>query len=131
MLNKSMSERLPRLILVYVAASLIHFVHNAEFLADYPNLPLSWTRSGVYGGWLLMTMVGMGGWILISRGYQAGLLLLGVYAVLGWDSLAHYFVAPFSEHTVGMNLTILLEVTAASLVFVEVLRQLIRQVKLR
>ena len=70
MLNKSISRILPILLLVYIAASLIHFVHNAEFLADYPNLPISWTRSGVYCGWIIMTIIGIGGWILISRGYQ-------------------------------------------------------------
>ncbi len=58
------------------------------------------------------------------RGFpRMGLLLLGVYALLGLDSLGHYIVASFSEHTLAMNLTILLEVTAAALVLVEVVRQ--------
>ena len=39
------------------------------------------------------------------------------------DSLAHYFVAPLWEHSPGMNLTILLEVTAAALLLAEVARQ--------
>jgi len=52
-----------------------------------------------------MTIIGVGGWILKSRGYQlAGLLLLAVYAALGLDSLAHYVVAPLSDHTAVMNL---------------------------
>ena len=36
------------LLLLYLAASLLHFVHNAEFLSDYPNLPAWLTRSQVY-----------------------------------------------------------------------------------
>jgi hypothetical protein len=67
---------------------------------------------------------------MISRGYQlVGLLLLAVYAALGLDSLAHYVVASLSDHTAVMNLTILLEVTAAALVFIEVVRQIVQQVQ--
>ena len=129
MVNRSISKTLPIFLLVYGAASLIHFVHNAEFLADYPNLPASWTRSGVYFAWIGLTGLGAGGWVLVSRGYQlAGLLLLAVYAALGLDSLGHYVVAPLSNHTVVMNSTILLEVAAAALVFMEVLRQVATRV---
>lgn len=113
------------LLLTYAAASLIHFIHNAEFLSDYPNLPTSWTRLGVYAAWLVMTAIGVGGWALVSKGYQlVGLLVLMVYAVLGLESLGHYVLAPLSSHTVIMNSTILLEVTTASLVLIEVLRQI-------
>ena len=37
--------RLAVLLFVYLAASLLHFAHNAEFLGDYPNLPTWLTRS--------------------------------------------------------------------------------------
>ena len=116
------------LLLVYWAASLIHFIHNAELLPDYPNLPESWTRAGVYFVWIGMTLVGILGWFLLYRGYRTiGLLVLALYASLGLDSLGHYVVAPVSEHTVPMNVTILLEVGAAACVLVEVVRQLARQ----
>lgn len=112
------------LLLIYGAASLIHFVHNAEFIAEYPNLPPSWARADVYLAWIAMTLVGIAGWFLVSRGYlMAGLMLLAIYAALGLDSLGHYVLAPFSRHTLAMNATILLEVTAAGLVLVEVVRQ--------
>src|SRR5271170_3866898 len=88
------------LLLIYGAATLIHFVHNAEFLADYPNLPTSWSRSEVYLAWLAMTAVGLSGWALLRHGLTVtGLLLLAVYAVCGLDSLGHYMVAPISAHT--------------------------------
>lgn len=91
MAKRSMPTLLPILLLIYLAASLIHFIHNAEFLAEYPNLPTSRTRSGVYFAWITMMIVGVGGWTLVSRGYQQiGLLLLAVYAALGLGSLAHY-----------------------------------------
>ena len=120
------------LLLIYGAASLIHFIHNAEFLADYPNLPASWSRAGVYLAWISLTVVGLGGWIFLVRGYQrTGLLFLAVYAALGLDSLGHYVLAPMSNHTVTMNSTILLEVTAAALVLIEVVKQMVRRMSRR
>ena len=116
------------LALVYAVASLIHFTHNAEFIADYPNMPAGWSRGGVYLAWLAMTALGAAGLLLVVRGYRiAGLLVLAVYAALGLDSLGHYVLAPLSAHSAAMNSTILLEVTAAALVLVEVLRQLGRR----
>jgi hypothetical protein len=56
-----------------------------------------------------------------------GLVLLALYAALGLDSLGHYLLAPLSAHSVSMNSTILLEVTAAALVLVEVVRQMVRR----
>lgn len=47
---KHIPKFLALLLCLYCAGSLIHFVHNAEFLTDYPNLPESWSRSGVYFG---------------------------------------------------------------------------------
>ncbi|MEM1251958.1 MAG: hypothetical protein AAGI69_05955 [Cyanobacteria bacterium P01_H01_bin.21] len=129
MLSRLTPKLLPILLLVYMTASLIHFVHNAEFLAEYPNLPTAWTRSGVYLAWIGMTVVGLAGWTLLSLGYRLfGLLLLAVYAGLGLDSLGHYVVAPFSAHTEIMNSTILLEVIAAALVLMTVLQQFKQQV---
>ena len=126
--NKPIEKTLLILLLVYGVASLVHFSHNAEFLADYPNLPESWTRAGVYLAWAALTAVGIGGWMLMRHGFvRAGLLLLGMYAVLGLDSLGHYVVASFSDHTLDMNLTILLEVTAAALVLIAVLIEFARQ----
>lgn len=109
----------------YAAASLIHFVHNAEFLRDYPGLPSSWTRGGVYFVWVAMTVVGAIGAVLVHRGREVmGLVALAVYAAIGLDSLGHYVVAPVSAHTMMMNTTILLEVGAAGLVLLEIARRL-------
>jgi hypothetical protein len=116
------------LLLVYGCASLAHFVHNAEFLADYPNMPSTWTREGVYLVWVAMTLIGVVGWLLATRGFQvAGLLLVALYAVCGLDSLGHYFLAPMSAHTAAMNSTILFEVAAAALVLAEAARLLARR----
>ena len=120
-----MRRALPILLIAYGVATLIHFTHNAEFVREYPNLPLAWSRADVYLAWLSMTAVGFAGWVILRRGYRvAGLAVLAVYALLGLDSLGHYVLAPLSAHTAAMNATILLEVTCAALVFVEVARQM-------
>jgi len=113
------------LLLVYAAASLAHFIHNAEFLADYPGMPAAWTREGVYTVWVGVTLIGVVGWLLAMRGYPIiGLLLIALYAVCGLDSLGHYLLAPMSGHTAAMNTTIVAEVIAAALVLAEAVRQL-------
>jgi hypothetical protein len=123
--RKPLQRVLLVLLLIYGVASLVHFVHNAEFLADYPNLPTSWSRSAVYLAWLGMTAVGLCGWVVFLRGFTlTGLLLLAAYAALGLDSLGHYMVAPISAHTVAMNATIVFEVTAAAVLLAQVLRLL-------
>jgi hypothetical protein len=116
------------LLLLYAAASLLHFVHNAEFLTDYPNMPASWSRADVYLAWLAMSAVGIVGWFVLAGGFRiAGLSLLAVYAALGLDSLGHYLLAPMAAHTGTMNASILAEVTAATLLLIEVTRLIARR----
>jgi hypothetical protein len=118
------------LLLLFGFASLVHFIHNAEFVAEYPNLPRSWSRADVYLAWIGMTIVGITGWLLLKQGRAvAGLALLAAYAALGLDSLGHYVLAPMSSHTPAMNATILAEVGAAACVLVEVTRQVIGRVR--
>lgn len=117
------------LLMILGVASLVHFTHNAEFLADYPNLPEAWLPVHVYLAWIGMTLVGITGWVLLSRGHAlTGLAVLVLYAALGLDSLGHYVLAPISAHTAAMNATILAEVVAAGCVLFEVARQMARHV---
>ena len=113
-------------LVAFAIASLVHFVHNAEFLKEYPGLPESWTSTTVYGAWLALSAVGLIGWLAMRAGYAViGLVLLGGYAAGGMDSLGHYWVAPWSAHSTAMNLTIALEVGTATLLFIDVLRRLV------
>ena len=111
------------LMLVYGAAGLLHFMHNAVYLRDYPNLPAWLTSAGVVAAWLVVATVGVLGYLLYSRVSRiAGLITISAYAVLGFGGLDHYTVAPVSAHTVAMNLTILLEAVAAAVLLVFVAR---------
>jgi hypothetical protein len=111
------------LMLVYGAASLLHFAHNAVYLRAYPNLPVWLTPAGVVAAWLVVASVGALGYLLYSRVSRvAGSITIAAYAVLGFGGLDHYTVAPVSAHTVAMNLTILLEAAAAVVLLVFVAR---------
>ena len=107
------------LMVAYAVASLVHFAHNAEFLADYPNMPAWLSSAKVYLAWLGVTAVGVFGYLLVRRGFwRAGLFVIGVYAALGFDGLAHYGFAPMAAHTATMNFTIWLEVAMAALLLI-------------
>ena len=113
--------------LIYCAASLVHFVHNAEFLQDYPNMPESLTRWGVYAAWIAVTVVGVSGFAAYKfAARRTGLVLLAMYAALGYAGLDHYVVAPVSAHSLLMNATIVLEVLTASILLWVVVRLLLR-----
>jgi hypothetical protein len=103
------------LLLAYLGASLLHFIHNAEFVQDYPNLPGWITRSSVYATWLGITAGGLVGYVLYRLKRRViGLIVLCLYAAIGLDGLLHYVLAPMGAHTHGMNFTIWFEVAVAA-----------------
>ena len=108
------ARALPWLLLLYCGASLLHFVHNAEFVVDYPNLPLWISRKAIYFSWFAIFAIGLCGYFLYrSRNTFIGLVLLAIYATLGLDGLLHYSRAPLEAHTAVMNATIWIEVVTA------------------
>jgi hypothetical protein len=115
---------------IYCLASFIHFAHNAEFVSDYPNLPVWLTRPKVYLAWLAVTAVGAVGVVLLKlRLRMLGLLSIAGYAALGFAGLDHYWVAPVSAHSLVMNATIWIEVAAAAILFVATVGLLFRSVQ--
>jgi len=114
-------NRVVALLILYLAASFLHFAHNAEFLNDYPNLPDWLTRSRVYVAWTGLAAIGVAGLALYLRGWQScGLLLMGLYAAFGFDGLLHYSRAPFGAHTIAMNFTIWFEAATAAALLIAV-----------
>ena len=102
------------LMLVYASASLMHFVHNALHIRAYPNLPSWVTPFGVYISWCAIAVIGvLGFWLYRRVSRSAGLLIIGLYALLGFGGLDHYLIAPVSAHTVAMNISIIVEVLTA------------------
>ena len=111
MVNMVANRSLLALVLIHAAASLTHFVHNATFLADYPNMPAWISPGGIYAVWLGEAAIGAVGVLLLLRGRTIGLALIAIYAVLGLGGLDHYTLASISAHTLAMNATIWLETT--------------------
>jgi hypothetical protein len=115
------SQMMPWLLALYAAASLLHFAHNAEYLAQYPNLPVSWSRADVYLAWCGVTSVGLLGYVLYrARYHRVGLTVLAIYGGLGFGGLLHYTRAPVAHHSAVMNFTIWAEVVAAVLFLVNI-----------
>ena len=134
MIQTRSTTRIPGYLLavlaIYCAASLIHFVHNAQFISEYPNLPASLTSSKVYVSWLAVTLVGAAGVALAMSGRRVpGLVLISGYAALGFAGLDHYSRAPVSAHTLAMNATIAFEVVAAAVVLAVSVTLLLRLVR--
>jgi hypothetical protein len=98
------------LVGLYFFASLLHFSHNAEYIAFYPNMPAWISRENVYLAWLAVSAVGLVSGALWILGWRvAAAFGLGLYGTLGLDGLAHYTLALCAEHTLAMNLTIWFE----------------------
>jgi hypothetical protein len=120
-------DRIPMLMLIYTAASLLHFVHNATNLHEYPNMPTWLTPLGVYGAWCAVAVVGaLGYWIYRRKHRVTGLVLIAVYAVLGFGGLDHYVAASVSAHSWAMNLTIAIEVASAAILLMTVILRAVK-----
>lgn len=104
------------LVGLYTIASLTHFVHNAEFIALYPNMPAWITRETVYLAYLAVAGFGVLGLVLMCAGWRIiGAVLIGLYGALGIDGLGHYALALCSQHPLISNLTIWSEVLTGGL----------------
>jgi hypothetical protein len=117
-MNSTANRWLVMILVLHAAASLLHFVHNAAFLDEYPNMPAWISPAGIYAVWFAEAAVGALGAMLLLRGRRVGLLLIAIYAVLGFGGLDHYTLAPVSAHTLAMNATIWLETATAVLLLV-------------
>jgi hypothetical protein len=109
----TLPPHLRTLFVVFFAANLLHFIHNAEYIAFYPGIPTWMTRQGVYLAWVAGVSVGLIGlWMVRSKFSKLGLALIAAYGAQGLDGLAHYSLALCAEHTLATNLTIWLEVVS-------------------
>lgn len=104
------------LFAAYSVASLVHFTHNAEYIAYYPNMPRWIDTETVYLAWLGVASVGAVGLLAQHlKRYKLARVFFGGYGALGLDGLAHYTLALCSEHTFIANVTIWAEVLSGLL----------------
>jgi hypothetical protein len=117
------TRALPWLLGLFMSASLLHFSHNAQYLSEYPNLPIWLSRVAVYNTWCVLTGVGALGYALYRLEYRrVGIGILALYATTGFDGFLHYTRAPLSHHTATMNVTIWTEAIAAALLLAGIIR---------
>jgi hypothetical protein len=103
------------LLVLYIAASFLHFAHNAAQLDAYPNMFSFLTPLLVMVTWGTQMTIGLVGWVVLHRGHvRMGAGMIALCAVAGFDGLGHYALAPVRAHTPAMHLTIALEVASAA-----------------
>ena len=113
MLHPPLPKHIQLLVVVFLAANLMHFVHNAEYIAYYPGMPSWLTREKVYLAWVAGASIGLSGLLVYRTKLKVlGLALVAAYGALGIEGLAHYTLALCSDHTLATNLTIWFEVLA-------------------
>jgi hypothetical protein len=118
-------------LLIYAAASLLHHLHNAAFVADYPDMSAGLTPRTIYIAWLAATALGAAGYLGLRRYPLLGCTLLALYGAYGLGALLHYRLAPPSAHTLAMNATIALEALMAAILLIATLALAWRRVRRR
>jgi hypothetical protein len=122
------THKLLLLMMMYGAASLLHFMHNALYIQEYPNLPRWITPLGVYASWCGIALLGaLGFWLYRMVSAAVGRIVIAVYALLGFAGLDHYVIAPFGAHSIAMNATIIAEVSTATVLLVFLACELLRE----
>jgi hypothetical protein len=121
------SNLLLALLLLHMAASLWHHIHNGQFADEYPNMPTGVPPVVAYIAWGVTTAVGLAGYYAVCNGRRLlGFGAMGLYAAYGLLAFGHYTLAPMSAHTLVMNATILAEALTGLLLLVTVMTFLVR-----
>jgi len=121
------SNLLLALLMVHMAASLWHHIHNGQFADEYPGMPSGFSPAIAYVAWGVTTALGLGGYYLACNGKRLlGFGMMGLYAVYGLLAFTHYTLGPMAAHTFVMNATILSEAFTALMLLGTVLVFLIK-----
>jgi len=113
-------------LIACIVATLVHHVHNAEFLDEYPNMPASLSPALVYLAWLGAAAAGLCGYALLRRGWRfAGGGLLLAFAAYALDGLLHYTLAPVAAHSLAMHATIVAEAVTGALLALAVMHPMV------
>lgn len=125
--NPARSNLLLALLILHMAASLWHHIHNGQFADEYPNMPTGVPPVVAYIAWGITTAVGLAGYYAVCNGYRLlGFGAMGLYAAYGLLAFGHYTLAPMSAHTLVMNATILGEALTGALLLGTVMVFLVR-----
>ena len=118
------SNLLLALLVVHMAASLWHHIHNGQFMDEYPNMPrgVPHPLALAVAVWLVTSAIGLAGYYGACNGRRLlGFGAMGLYAAWGLLAFSHYTLAPMSAHSFVQNTTILGEGLTALLLFTTVI----------
>jgi hypothetical protein len=106
------SNLLLALLIVHMAASLWHHIHNGQFIDEYPNMPQGvpprLSLAMAVAIWTVTSAIGLTGYYWACTGRRLlGFGAMGLYAAYGLLAFTHYTLAPMSAHTLVQNATIL------------------------
>ena len=121
------TSRLRLLIVINVAATILHYVDNVLFFEDYPEPP--WLRPHMIDAfWFVMTPFALTGYLLVKRGFlHLGSAALYAYAGMSLLSLGHYLYAPIGSIGFRINAFIWLEAGLAAILIAYVAQFQIRR----
>jgi hypothetical protein len=104
--DKFMKNQHQILLLLLIASIIItsfHYTDNAIFVDKYPE-PAWFTTSGVFITWAIMTLIGIAGYWLYTKGkFWTSYLFLSIYSFTGLSSPAHYFYGVMSVFSLKMH----------------------------
>ncbi|BCV49413.1 MAG: hypothetical protein WStaPseu_34790 [Shewanella algae] len=101
--------RLKWLLLATFCSSILHYVDNLLFFADYPE-PVWLHPHMIDLFWFVMTPLAPWGYLQLKKRHSAtGTVLLLIYGLANMLTLGHYQFAPFESISCKIHLFILLE----------------------
>ncbi|MGL1958296.1 MAG: hypothetical protein OCD00_13370 [Colwellia sp.] len=106
------------IMLFNIASSVLHYVHNIVYFADYPE-PEWMTPHIVDYFWFVMTPIGLWGVVCeLKNNIRKANVLLFAYALMSLLSLLHYGVDTDKEITLSIHAFIWIESCCALMLIV-------------
>lgn len=95
------------LLIANLVSTAIHFTDNYLFIDHYPQ-PVWITAPSVYQSWIILTLIGAGGyWLYRSGRFWLAYVCFAIYSITGLASPAHYLYGPLSQFSLKMHVFIL------------------------
>ena len=116
------------LLVINLISTTLHYTDNAIFLDRYPE-PQWFTTIGVFATLIVMTLVGILGYWLYSKGiFWLSYFCLGFYSITGISSPGHYLYPMVNSMSLKMHLLIWCDAFAGLSLIIFAVRSSLRRV---
>ncbi|MDM9381849.1 hypothetical protein QUB80_14185 [Chlorogloeopsis sp. ULAP01] len=103
-MNKKGQIFLVPLLITNVVITISHYTDNAIFIDRYPAPEWISYSYRVYMAWIILTLIGVVGYLLYRKGIlRIAYLFLGIYSLTGLFSPGHYFYGEMSKFSLKMH----------------------------